>query len=254
MKSSSESITPPASPAPPQSNKAYPWLLGISVCFSAALCYMYVTKPVIVSPSPGTEVSHNDERAEASSIQATEKRSAGKTASKSAKVALLPSDSGLPGMKPISGAGAATAQSKHSGVRGASKPIDPRLLAAAGDGSGWETTNSRVQHILSADNGNGELTKIVMNVPVLYQTRTMRWTPTDVERARDVLTRLMVYENNLSKLKQEGRALLTDWNRLLEKSVPTSALRADSPSLPYNHSRQSGGRNFPDSGSSIKVE
>jgi len=252
MKPSSEPVTSAA--APIQLNKGYPWLLGLSVCLSAVLCYLYITKPVIISQSPRSEVSQNDAGAEVGSEDSTGKRSGGKTSSQSTKAALLPSDSGLPGTNLSSGSGDATDQSKRSGARGAPKSIDPRLLATAGDGTGWETTNSRVQHILSADNGSGELTKIVMNVPVLYQTRTMRWTPTDIQRARDVLTRLMVYENNLSKLKQEGRALLSDWNRLLEKTVPTSALRADSPSLPYNHSRQSGAGNLPDSGSTIKVE
>lgn len=159
---------------------------------------------------------------------------------------LIPSDDGLPGMSPSQGRNA------HGNVQ-SSPQADPRLLAA-GDGSGWENTNARVQHILSADTGDGELSKIVLNVPVLYETRTMRWTLTDVEKARDILTRLMVYENNLSKLKQEGKVLLADWNRLLEKTVPASSLRADSPSLPYNHSNRSAGDNIQDSGSSIKIE
>jgi len=74
-----------------------------------------------------------------------------------------------------------------------------------------------------------------------------------VANARQILTRLMVYEGNLSKVKQEGKALLVDWNRLLEKTVPSSALRADSPSIPYNRSQGANGQNLPGD-EAIKVE
>lgn len=226
-------------------NKAYPWLLGISTCLSGVFCWMYVTKPVqIVSSETSTPVQEIVGKGSENSASTGVKS----VSSDRGRSDLLPSDDSLPGMTPAGGA-----SSKPSSRRATPKAVDPREIIAAGDGSGWETTNARVQHILSADAGNGEVTKIVLNVPVLYQTRTMRWTPTDVQKARDVLTRLMVYENNLSKLKQEGQALLVDWNQLLEKTVPAPSLRADSPSLPYNHSRQSGG-NLPGSGSTIKIE
>lgn len=170
--------------------------------------------------------------------------SSSKASSGKSGVDLIPSENALPGV--LSADRALATQSP--------KAIDPSQLAGSGDGSGWETTNSRVQHILSADTGNGELTKIVLNVPVLYQTRTMRWTPADIKKARGVLTRLMVYEGNLAKIKQEGKALLMDWNQILEKTVPAQALRADSPSLPYNHGEQLRNGGLPDSGSTIKVE
>lgn len=223
-------------------------MLGLSTCLSAVLCYMYVTKPVMVAPA--TELgSATHEQGVAHSSLGSGTPSGPKNSTKGTASSLIPSDSALPGMKPAAGV------TPPKGARpGSPKAIDPRKLMASGDGSGWETTNSRVQHILSADIGNGERTKIVLNVPVLYQTRTMRWTPADVKKAREILTRLMVYENSLSKIKLEGKALLIDWNQLLGKTVPAPALRADSPSLPNNHSRQSGTQNFPNSGSTIKVE
>lgn len=162
---------------------------------------------------------------------------------------LIPSDNALPGVPAAEG----SSTSESSGTK-SPRAIDPRQLAGASDGSGWETTNARVQHILSADAGDGDLTKIVLNVPVLYQTRTMRWTPADVEKARGVLTRLMVYEGNLAKIKKEGEALLMDWNQILEKTVPARALRADSPSLPYNQADQLKKGRLPDSGNTIKIE
>ena len=223
-------------------------MLGLSTCLSAVLCYMYVTKPVIVAPAVDAGVPSNEQSAALSPSDA-ESTSIRQSSSKGAASSLIPSDSALPGMKPAAGV------PPPKGARpGTPQAIDPRQLLVSGAGTGWEATNSRVQHILSADIGNGERTKIVLNVPVLYQTRTMRWTPTDVKKAREILTRLMVYENSLSKIKQEGKALLIDWNQLLGKTVPAPALRADSPSLPNNHSRQSGSHNLPDSGSTIKIE
>jgi hypothetical protein len=210
---------------------------------------MYVTKPVIdasqLSSNMDQGIAHftprGDKYAQTSSSNKIEPRKLG--------AELIPSDNALPGVPSVGGASA----TQPSGLP-SSRAIDPRQLAAAGDGSGWETTNSRVQHILSADTGNGDLTKIVLNVPVLYQTRTMRWTPSHIEKARGVLTRLMVYESNLAKIKKEGEALLVDWNQILEKTVPAMALRADSPSLPYNQGDQSRNGGLPDSGNTIKIE
>ena len=219
-------------------------MLGVSVCLSGVLCWMYVTKPVLVILGE-TPAAPREEAGTAEGVSSSEHAQA---SGKHTDSQLIPSDDALPGVD-VAGGGDSAKPKK-------SQPIDPRQIIALGDGSGWETTNARVQHILSADAGNGDVTKIVLNVPVLYQTRTMRWTPTDVKKAREVLTRMMVYESNLSKVKQEGKLLLFDWNRLLEKTVPASALRADSPSLPYNHSQRSGSGNSPfsDSGSTIKIE
>ena len=240
MKNPSEShVSSP--PAP--SNKAYPVLLAISLCLSAVLCWMYVTKPVIVAASTDEAGVASDSSLDSTGAAAASTKGE-KSVGKRAQSELVPSDSGLPGSR---------ASGSKRVSSSASKPIDPLKLMASGNGTGWETTNARVQHILRADSGNGELTNIVLNVPVLYQTRTMRWTPGDVANARLILTRLMVYEGNLSKVKLEGEALLVDWNRLLEKTVPSSALRADSPSIPYNRSQGTSGQTLPGD-EAIKVE
>jgi hypothetical protein len=245
----SSTDTSPSS-APSSSNKAYPVLLAISLCLSAVLCWLYVTKPVIVTAS--SDESAKEQKNEPADHQKGKggASSSGVSSSKKGKSQLIPSDGALPGVKPASGA-SSLAKSSH---RQPAAPIDPLMLSGSENGTGWETTNARVQHILRADAGNGERSNIVLNVPVLYQTRTMRWTPGDVEKAREILTRLMVYESNLSKLKLEGQALLGDWNALLEKTVPSSALRADSPSLPYNRGVGRDGLELPESGNTIKVE
>ncbi|NWK54867.1 hypothetical protein HW115_04555 [Verrucomicrobiaceae bacterium N1E253] len=246
MNNSKEQDKTASKPHGSAGQRAYPWLLALSVCFSGVLCWLYVTKPVIVSSG---EVQAQGSSAPSKGVLSS---GGGSENSKSSGPSdLLPSDDALPGM---AGKKAAGKGSAISGGAGSPKPLDPRKLATAGDGSGWEKTNARVQHILSADAGDGEIAKIVLNVPVIYETRTMRWTQTDIQQARDILGRLMVYESNLARVKQEGNALLSDWNKLLEKTVPAGSLRADSPSLPYNHSQRSSGEGLPDSGSTIKIE
>lgn len=211
-----------------QLDKAYPWLLGGSLLLSAILCWMYVTKPVVIGEGEGAGAQAD--------ISSAPKAGAG-------KAPLMPSDNALPGSD-------TDKQAMNSARR-------TKSLARARPSTyapGWESTNLKVQHILSVDTGSTELEKIVLNVPVLYETRTMRWDPADIARARDVMKRLMLYERNLNKLRNEGQAILKDWNGLLGKTAPTLALRADSPTLPYNHSQDEEPGMLPASSTVIKVE
>jgi len=64
----------------------------------------------------------------------------------------------------------------------------------------------------------------------------------------------LVYEKNLADIRREGDMLLSDWNRLLAKTVPAKVLRADSPSLPYNHTPMEGVGRLPESKNTIKIE
>ena len=235
-----------------QLEKAYPWLLGVSTCLSALLCWMYVTKPVIVNDVVGAPAAEAGQELVA--------RDAGKSdnavvpVTTSNEPSLMPSSDQLPSANPSAKAVAAQ-NTKVPEV------IDPRMLSQArhearerGVGVGWEKTNLKVQHILSADTGTGENEKIVINVPVLYETRSMRWTPDKIEQAREVLARLMLYERNLNNLRNEGSAILADWNAIIKDTVPASTLRADSPSLPYNHGQENEPMILPGSSSVIQVE
>jgi len=224
--------------------KAYPWLLGTSVCLSAVLCWMYVTKPVIAAASVATSQStvSNPPPSNEPSLPA-------------GGASLIPSDTALPGAEPSATNRAAVGHGAKQ--LGSPVSIDPRKLAAmSGDPSeaGWESTNLKVQHILSADSGNGQLEKIILDVPVRYETRTMRWTSMDVEKARNVLGRLMIYERDLNNLRKQGEIILQDWNSLMEHTVPAPALRADSPSIPYNHSHGNERGALPDSSTVIQVD
>ena len=230
--------------------KLYPWLLSASVCLSAVLCWMYVSKPVIVTAAP-TSVDNSfltEPQPEDKGLEPLETP----IAASNNVPSLIPSDDKLPGEEP---------SQKNSSQRGSEPKIhavtpqvaDNGSIQSSSENTGWENTNLKVQHILRADNGDGELEKIILTVPVRYESRTMRWAPQDVLQARNILSRLMVYERDLNRLRLQGESILTDWNGLLKRTVPSGVLRADSPSLPYNRGYANAPQGLPDSSSVIKV-
>ena len=107
-------------------------------------------------------------------------------------------------------------------------------LSASPSTTPFEQTNLRIQHILTAEAPGGHTSKIDLDVPVLYQSRNLRWTPAEVAEARELLIRLADYQEKSRALRLEGAELLDSWNRLIERSIPATDLRADSPTLPTN--------------------
>lgn len=190
--------------------RAYPWLLATSTGVAALFCLMYITKPVIMAT---TETGTKD----AVILPQT------MAASPSPAPDLLPSADRLPGEKaPASG-----------GIK--PTPSDPRrALPGPPSASAFEETNIRVQHILTAEAPGGHMNRIDIDVPVLYQSRNLRWTPAEVADARSLMVRMMDYQEKCQALRAEGVELLDAWNHLIDRSIPASDLRADSPSLPAN--------------------
>lgn len=182
--------------------RAYPCLLLASTAVAALFCFLYITKPVINGPQAGVATENP---------LATEPAPAAVPAP--VEAGLMPSQKLLPGEKP-------------RGV-GESVPQAPALAQ-------FEQTNLRIQHILTADAPNGHRAKINIDVPVLYQSRNLRWTAAEVADARVLLARLADYQENSRALRAEGSELLDSWNQLVGRSIPASELRADSPSLPEN--------------------
>jgi hypothetical protein len=189
--------------------RVYPWLLFLSTAIAALFCVMYITKPVImasqnlplapplVTPPATIRVNSGDP----------------KTA-----VGLMPSKDRLPGET----------------TAGASRAATEKQDAPPQASSPFEQTNLRIQHILTAEAPGGHRAKIDIDVPVLYQSRNLRWTTTEVANARDLLIRLANYQERTRILRAEGAELLESWNQLVEKSIPATDLRADSPTLPTN--------------------
>lgn len=189
----------------------YPWLLFASTTIAAGFCLLYITKPVIVtSPSPSPIYSSTPATIAATPIPTITPTTIAATP--------IPATSLLPGQNRLPGEPAAieaSPESHHST-------------------SAFEQTNLRIQHLLTAEAPGGHLAKIDLEVPVLYRSRSLRWTPTEVAVARELLARLTNYQEKSQLLRAEGAELLDSWNHLIENSIPTNQLRADSPSLPSN--------------------
>ncbi|GAA5131441.1 hypothetical protein JIN84_06725 [Luteolibacter yonseiensis] len=189
-------------PSGPAVTRAYPWLLVTSTAVAALFCMMYITKPVIeTAPSPKAVPA-------ATEIQPFPPQ----------ETALLPRQNHLPGD--------AAASPAATAIRKAAPPTPPATA--------FEQTNLRIQHILTAETPGGHLAKIDLDVPVLYQSRNLRWTAAEVADARKLLARLADYQEKSRLLRTEGAELLDAWNRLIGNSIPAVDLRADSPSLPTN--------------------
>jgi len=187
--------------------RVYPWLLFASTAIAATFCLAYITKPVILAnPSPG--ISEPGQKQVASSGNSKSAMLPGKILPDPDR---LPGDSGFPSAEPA----------------GSKQP-------AASLKSDFEETNIRVQHVLDAESPNGEVDRIIVDIPVLYRSRNLRWTQQEAAEARQLLELLSIHQEKTRALRDEGAVLLDSWNRLMGSSIPTDALRADSPSLPAN--------------------
>lgn len=189
----------------------YPWLLAFSTLVAAVFCLLYITKPFIPGPAGGLQPTPNN-----TALASTHK-------SVTTPADLLPNRDILPGEKKSVMADPVTSQSSSR------KKLPPPLLSA-----NFEETNLRIQHVLTAEAPGGNLDRIDIDVPVLYQSRNMRWTTAETAEARQLLARLMSYQEKSLQLRAEGVELLESWNRLIGNSIPAAELRADSPSLPVN--------------------
>lgn len=188
---------------------AYPWLLFASTAVAATFCLAYITKPVILTDPNHIQAPPQKPQREAA---------ANATLPAAAPEKLLPDTVALPGdavLRPTAGSSAES-------------PPTPLLV------SDFEETNIRVQHILDAESPSGDINRIIVDVPVLYRSRNLRWSQVEAANARTLLARLNSHQEKTRSLRDEGKALLADWNALMSGSIPSDALRADSPSLPTN--------------------
>lgn len=182
-------------------------MLFASTAIAAAFCLAYITKPVILtSPAPTPRE------------QATPQVAAN-IEQDSPLEKILPDNSQLPG------------ETRNSPSVAETDGIPPVPLSA---GQKYEETNLRMQHILDAESPSGDLDRIIVDVPVLYESRNLRWTQKEVGEARVLMQRLTEHQEKTRNLRDEGKILLQSWNVLMESSIPTETLRADSPSLPSN--------------------
>lgn len=211
--------TPPPAANICRLHRAYPWLLMLSTAIAALFCLMYITKPVILSTSAPAVPAARSVPAAPKAVKTTKLTPAATTT----QASLLPGNDRLPGeLSPPS-----------QGVKPATPAPRPTVPSPPSVAT-FEETNLRIQHILTAEAPGGYRARIDLDVPVLYQSRNLRWTPEDVAQARELVIRFTEYQEKSKQLRAEGHSLLAVWNRLIERSLPAKDLRADSPSLPSN--------------------
>lgn len=182
---------------------AYPAMLLLSTVTAAVFFVMYLNKPYIVQGDP-------NQKPESSDTQKPDQIS---------QPGLAPNQNKLPGETTNKGTNANTFSHTN---------LQPPVIGE------FEETNLRMQHILTAKSPDGYTGRIDVDVPVLYQSRQLRWTAAEVEEARTLLAQLVEHRNKTNELRNEGALLLKSWDELIAKSIPSSHLRADSPSTPEN--------------------
>ncbi|MBC8125778.1 MAG: hypothetical protein H8M99_01340 [Gloeobacteraceae cyanobacterium ES-bin-144] len=192
--------------------RVYPWLLFTSTMIAALFCLMYITKPVIVAASMESPFLERSNKPQVTIASSTPE-----------KASMIPSRERLPG----------EANPKASSQQ-TNNPQATHFLPKAPASGAFEETNLRIQHVLNAETPGGHSSRIDIDVPVLYQSRSLRWTPDEIAKARELLSRLMDYQEKSRNLRTEGIELMDAWNNLIGNSIPASDLRADSPSLPAN--------------------
>lgn len=185
--------------------RVYPWLLFASTAVAATFCLAYITKPVILA-GPSVDPLSKEVRGAASNSKPA-----------SLPYKLIPDENKLPG--------------ERSSLPASAEGMDLPPASLAAD---FEETNIRMQHILDAESPSGDISRIVIDVPVLYESRKLRWTQQEAAQARLLLQRLTEHQEKTRNLRDEGKMLLQAWNDLMDASIPVQALRADSPSLPTN--------------------
>ncbi|MCH7227157.1 hypothetical protein [Haloferula sp. A504] len=180
--------------------RAYPWLLGVSTLLAGVFCFLYITKPVIGAAAPAS-------------------------GSEDSKSALNAPPAAAADVSSPAGPGEA--------------PTKPSVVApgalAGEERSPFEETNLRIQHILGATGPQGEdLGRITLDVPVLYESGVVRWTEEDVAKARSLLSRIQQHRQRSREIRDEAVGLIAEWDQLIIESIPERTLRADSPTLPEN--------------------
>jgi hypothetical protein len=109
---------------------------------------------------------------------------------------------------------------------------DTEKAAHESDTSLWEPTGITVSRVfLATDGAKGEVRKIPMNVPVLYESRLLALDKDKQRAVARLLDKLVAYRTRLAAIRKEGTDLLTEWNQIVSSSTPQDLLLSDSPTL-----------------------
>jgi len=119
---------------------------------------------------------------------------------------------------------------------------DSEKAVHGSDTSLWEPTGITVSRVfLATDGAKGEVRKVPMNVPVLYESRLLA-VDKDKQRAiARLLDKLVSYRTRLTAMRKEGTDLLSEWNQIISSSTPQDLLLSDSPTLIEKESTDAAG-------------
>jgi hypothetical protein len=116
--------------------------------------------------------------------------------------------------------------------KGVDAQPDPEKAVHEADTSLWEPTGITVSRVfLATDGAKGEVRKIPMNVPVLYESRLMALDKDKQRAVARLLDKLVNYRTRLAAIRKEGSDLLAEWNQIISSSTPQDLLLSDSPTL-----------------------
>ncbi len=213
----------PSSQSNSEITLTYKYLLTFSTLSAVFFCWLYVTKPTVVSTTDADAQQNTAEQPTDS--DSTEKSEPVATQNSFANL----SNAGLPGETTHSESQPSnSAASKDSNIPLPTSDSTKDLV-------GFEETNDRVQHVITAQS-NSSSERIILEVPVIYKTRGLRFGPEQANEAQRVLRALKIYQTQIKKLHQDGQNIQLAWDSLLMSAQPVEALRADSPSLPQKSS------------------
>jgi len=208
----------------PLLQQAYLPLLIFSVATAAFFCFLYLTsqndkptnnQPQSIAQQQGNTDSHsNSSNTTPPDLPAEQALSSDGPLSDN----FLPSQDGLPS-RIIDG---------NTSTPQATQPTTPPRPSQ----SRYEPTNLSLQHVVVADLGNGQLQKIVIDAPVLYESRLLRLNASQQTEAQNLFDQMVMLMEQSRHLQRETEETLIAWEMLVRSTSPGRILRADSPTLP----------------------
>lgn len=212
----------------------YKVLLVLTTLSSILFCWLYVTKPVEVTIGDDSTATSASDPTQQNEVENSGPQPTTSPPPKFQKTALSkPTDFLPPSENTLPGTPRTSTKITETSPNSKKNPIPlPNSSSTSGQNE-YEETNDRIQHVITAQSGD-QSERIILEVPVIYQTRGMRLGPQQAEEARRILRALKSYKSLVTKLHQDGQNISKAWELLLLDSQPIDALRADSPSLPQN--------------------
>jgi len=97
-----------------------------------------------------------------------------------------------------------------------------------GGASVAENTVLTVEQVFGIKHGGKEFGKLLVEAPIRFDGKSMRWSEDEIHNARNFLEKLKSYSDDLARLGEESTSLEQEWYQILRESRPVDSLRSDS--------------------------